>query len=374
MSLSTQRLNAGEQGTSYMIPVARPLVGAEELAAIERVLVSGQLAQGACVAAFERRFADRCQAQEAVAVSSGTAALYLALLAHAIGPGDEVITTPISFAATANVVRLVGATPVFIDIEPDIYNMDARPVEAGVSARTRDILPVRLNSDPCDPPRLATLAASQHVALIENDCQAHSATVADKPVGGFGAGCFSFYSTKNMTMGEGAIITSNDPAIAERVRLLRSRGQSERCHHVSLGYNLRSTELQAALGLVRLDKLARFTEQRIANAAHLSDQLCDWVLTPTARPGHRHVYHQYTIRAPADQRALWMRTARERGVDTAIHYPCALHRQPAYRDAYADLSLPVAAAAREALSLPAHPALSAADRATVAEEVLALWR
>jgi perosamine synthetase len=358
-----------------MIPVAHPLVGAEELAAISRVLASGQLAQGECVAAFERRFADLCQTQEAVAVSSGTAALHLALLAHEIGPGDEVITTPFSFAATANVIRLVGATPVFIDIEPDTYNMDARLVEAAISPRTRAILPVHLYGNPCDLPRLAALAANHHLALIEDACQAHAATIDDKPVGSFGAGCFSFYSTKNMTMGEGGIVTTNDPAIAERVRLLRSHGQSERYHHVTLGYNLRLTELQAALGLVQLDKLERFTEQRIANALYLSDQLSDWVRTPAARPGYRHVYHQYTIRAPADQRARWMRALRERGVDTAVHYPCPIHRQPTYRDDYADLSLPVAEeAAREVLSLPVHPALSAVDRATVAEEVLALCR
>jgi perosamine synthetase len=358
-----------------MIPLARPLVGAEELAAISRVLASGQLAQGECVTAFERRFADLCHAQAAVAVSSGTAALHLALLAHGIGPGDEVITTPFSFAATANVIRLVGATPVFIDIEPDTCNIDARLVEAAISPRTRAILPVHLYGNPCDLPRLTTLATNHRLALIEDACQAHAATVAAKPVGSFGTGCFSFYSTKNMTMGEGGIITTNDPAIAERIRLLRSHGQTERYHHVTLGYNLRLTELQAALGLVQLDKLERFTEQRIANARYLNDRLSDWVQTPAARPGHRHVYHQYTIRAPADQRARWMRTLRERGVDTAIHYPCPIHRQPAYRDDYADLFLPEAEkAAREVLSLPVHPGLSATDRATVAEEVLALCR
>jgi len=178
-----------------------------------------------------------------------------------------------------------------------------------------------------------------------------------------------------MTMGEGGIVTTNDPAIAEHIRLLRSHGQSERYHHVIVGYNLRLTEIQAALGLIQLDKLEHFTEQRIANAAYLSDRLGDWVQTPAVRPGHRHVYHQYTIRVPPDQRAQWMRTLRERDVDTAVHYPCPIHQQPAYRDQFADLSLPVAeAAAREVLSLPVHPALSAAERAIVAKEVLALCR
>ena len=157
-SLRTNRMNSlhqGETDSIHMIPVARPLVGAQELAAISRVLISGQLAQGEYVVAFERRFADLCQVQEAVAVSSGTAALHLALLAYGIGPGDEVITTPFSFAATANVIRLVGATPVFTDIEPDSYNIDARLVEAAISPRTRAILPVHLYGNPCDLPLLA---------------------------------------------------------------------------------------------------------------------------------------------------------------------------------------------------------------------------
>jgi dTDP-4-amino-4,6-dideoxygalactose transaminase len=333
------------------------------------------LAQGECVTTFERRFADLCQAQEAVAVSSGTAALHLALLAHGIGPGDEVITTPFSFAATANVIRLVGATPVFVDIEPDTYNMDPSLVEAAFSRRTRAILPVHLYGNPCDVLRLAAFAADHHLALIEDACQAHAAMIGSKPVGSFGTGCFSFYATKNMTMGEGGIVTTNDPALADRIRLLRSHGQCERYHHVSLGYNLRLTELQAALGLVQLDKLERFTIQRIANAAYLSEQLDGWIQTPTVHAGHRHVYHQYTVRVPHGQRDLWMSTLRERGIGTAIHYPCPIHRQPAYQDQCANLSLPVAeAAAREVLSLPVHPALSVTDRATVAKEVLVLCR
>jgi perosamine synthetase len=358
-----------------MIPVARPLIGAEEQAAVARVLASGQLAQGESVAAFERRFADLCQVHYAVAVSSGTAALHLALLAHGIGAGDEVITTPFSFGATANVIRLVGATPVFVDIEPDTYNIDASQVQAAISSRTRALLPVHLYGNPCDMPHLVEVAAKHQLVLVEDACQAHAAAVAGKLVGSFGTGCFSFYSTKNMTMGEGGIVTTNDPSVAERIRLLRSHGQRERYLHVALGYNLRLTELQAALGLVQLEKLERFTEQRIANARYLSDRLGNCVRTPSVRPGHRHVYHQYAIRVPHGQRDRWMQTLGERGVGTAVHYPWPIHRQPAYRDDYADVSLPVAeAAAREVLCLPVHPALSAADCATVAEEVLALCR
>jgi dTDP-4-amino-4,6-dideoxygalactose transaminase len=222
--------------------------------------------------------------------------------------------------------------------------------------------------------RLGALAAQYGLAIIEDACQAHGATIDGKPVGSFGTGCFSFYSTKNMTMGEGGIVTTNDAAIAERIRLWRSHGQSERYHHVSLGYNLRLTEMQAALGLAQLEKLQRLTEQRISNAAQLTERLSGYVQTPIARPGCRHVYHQYTIRVPG-QRDQWIQALHERGVGTAVHYPCPIHWQPSYRDRGPDVSLPMAeVAAQEVLSLPVHPALSRADLAKVATEVLALCR
>ena len=357
-----------------MIAIARPLIGAEEEAAVRDVLASGQLAQGAQVAAFERRFAELCQVREAVAVSSGTAALHLALLAHGIGPGDEVITTPFSFAATANVIVLVGATPVFVDIEPETYTIDPAQVEAAITPRTRAILPVHLYGSPCDMPRLQRIAAAHNLVIIEDACQAHAATIDGKPVGSFGTGCFSFYSTKNMTTGEGGIVTTNDPEVADRVRLLRSHGQRLRYEHISLGYNLRMTDIQAAIGLVQLEKLEHFTQRRIANAAVLTERLSPWLTTPIVRPGHRHVYHQYTVRIP-HERDAWVRALAERGVGTAIHYPYPIHQQPFYVEHGGTVSLPQAeAAAREVLALPVHPGLSADDVATVAEEVLRLCR
>src|SRR6266849_6372659 len=263
-----------------MIPIAHPPMGLEEGTAILRVLASGQLAQGEQVAAFERHFAEVCQVQHAVAVSSGTAALYLALLAHGIGPGDEVITTAFSFIATANAILMTGATPVFVDIEPDTYNIDPDLVETAITPHTKAILPVHLYGNPCDMRRLESLAAVHNITIIEDACQAHAAMIDGKPVGGFGTGCFSFYATKNITTGEGGMVTTNDPAIAERVRLLRNHGQHERYHHVRLGYNLRMTEMQGALGLVQVEKLERFTEQRIANAAFLTERLRGPLQTP----------------------------------------------------------------------------------------------
>ena len=370
-----------------MIPIARPLLGVEEEKAVLRVLASGQLAQGECVAAFEERFAEVCGVREAVAVSSGTAALHLALLAHNIGPGDEVITTAFSFAATANVILLVGATPVFVDIEPDTYTLDPALVEAALTSRTKAIMPVHLYGHPADMKRLIPLAEAHHLTIIEDACQAHAATIDGQAVGGFGTGCFSFYATKNITTGEGGMVTTNDPEIAERVRLLRNHGQKERYYHSSLGYNLRMTEIQGALGRVQIEKLEQFTRQRIANAAFLTERLDSAVKTPITRPGYRHVYHQYTIRVP-DHRDEWITRLRARGIGTAVHYPLPIHQQPFYREqidtlsahepttarfAAGDVRLPVTEmAANQVLSLPVHPALSIEDLSTIAQEVLAL--
>jgi perosamine synthetase len=373
-----------------MISIAHPMLGSEEAAAIERVLASGQLAQGEQVAAFERRFAEVCQVREAVAVSSGTAALHLALLAHGIGPGDEVITTPFSFVATANAILMAGATPVFVDIEAETYNLDPTLIEAALSARTKAILPVHLYGNPCNMQRLAQLASAHHLFLIEDACQAHAAAIDGKAVGGFGTGCFSFYATKNITTGEGGMVTTNDAAVAEQIRLLRNHGQHEHYHHTSLGYNQRMTDIQGAIGLVQLEKLERFTQRRIANAAFLTEGLSGWVQPPVVRVGHRHVYHQYTIRAPGE-RDEWVRKLQARGIGIGVHYGTAIHQQPAYREAPAKfrvvsaaeptraaarmdgVQLPVAeAAARQVLSLPVHPALSEEDLNTIVEEVRAL--
>jgi perosamine synthetase len=373
-----------------MIAIAHPLFGAEEEAAALRVLGSGQLAQGERVATFERRFAELCHVREAVAVSSGTAALHLALLAHDIGRGDEVITTAFSFAATANVILLVGATPVFVDIEPDTCTLDPVQAERALTRRTKAIIPVHLYGHPCEMNRLQKIAEAFSLVLIEDASQAHAATIDGRPVGSFGTGCFSFYATKNMTTGEGGMVTTNDPAIAEQVRLLRNHGQEARYYQIALGYNLRMTELQAALGIAQIEKLEYFTQRRRANATYLTNNLQGIVQTPVERPGYRHVYHQYTIKIPS-KRNEFMTELRARGVDTTIHYPIPIHQQPFYRRKpclFRVLSpgrrtpvkgnnpaahLPVTeSAAQEVLSLPVHPALSQEDLSTIAREVIAL--
>jgi dTDP-4-amino-4,6-dideoxygalactose transaminase len=238
--------------------------------------------------------------------------------------------------------------------------------------------------------QLESIARKHNLAIIEDACQAHAAKVKGKPVGSFGTGCFSFYPTKNMTTGEGGMVTTSDPLIAERVRLMRNHGQKERYSHTMIGYNLRMTEMQAAIGLVQLRKLEQFTRQRRANAQFLNTHLGGLVQTPITRPGHYHVYHQYTIRLP-EGRDEWVIQLHTRGIATGVHYPLPIYRQPFYQNSlscfrisYSDkklygksttqiVGLPATeAAAQQVLSLPIHPALEKEDLLTIVREIGAL--
>jgi len=342
------------------IPIAKPLLGEDEKAAVMAVLESGMLVQGKRVAEFEARFAKLCGVKHAVAVASGTASLWLTMMAYEIGPGDEVITTPFSFIASSNCALFVGARPVFVDVDPDTCLIDASGIEARITEHTRAILPVHLYGQPCDMAAIMEIADRHNLIVIEDACQAHGATFEGQPVGSFGTGCFSFYPTKNMTTGEGGIITTNDDALAERLRLLRNHGQSQRYRHESLGYHFRTTDIQAAIGLAQLEKLGPWNEQRIANGRYLSERLTG-VRVPVMARHRRHVFHQYTIRVSGDRQAF-QDHLREQGVGTAIHYPLPIHHQPLYRSLGYDDVLPEAeAASREVLSLPVHPALSQSD-------------
>jgi dTDP-4-amino-4,6-dideoxygalactose transaminase len=342
------------------IPIAKPQIGDEEKAAVLAVLGSGMLVQGKRVAEFEARFAELCGVRHAVAVASGTAALWLALMAHDIGSGDEVITTSFSFISSANCVLFVGAQPVFVDIEPDTCLIDAEVIEGRITERTRAILPVHLYGQPCDMAAIMEIASRHDLVVIEDACQAHGATFEGRSVGSFGTGCFSLYATKNMTTGEGGMITTDDDDLAERLRLLRNHGQSARYQHDTLGYHFRMTDIQAAIGLEQLKKLPAWNEQRIANAGYLSVRL-KGVGVPVVRPGRRHVFHQYTVRVPEGRQAL-QDHLRGQGVGTALHYPLPIHQQPVYKDRGCVDALPESeAASREVLSLPIHPALSLSD-------------
>ncbi|MEU8134542.1 DegT/DnrJ/EryC1/StrS family aminotransferase [Streptodolium elevatio] len=356
------------------IPAAAPFFGAEEREAVDRVLRSGMVAQGPEVAAFEQEFAQIVAGRTSVAVNSGTSGLHLALIAMGIGPGDEVIVPSFSFAATANVVALVGATPVFVDVEPDHFCIDPAAVEAAITPRTAAIMPVHLYGHPADMVRLGEIAERHGLAIIEDACQAHAAALHGTPVGAFGkTAVFSLYPTKNMTSGEGGMVVTDDPEIARKLRLLRNQGMEKRYENEVVGFNMRMTDLHAAIGRVQLGRLAGWTEQRRANAAYLDAGIAgSGIVTPAVAAGATHVYHQYTVRVsdeafPGGRDAFAARLT-ERGVGSGVYYPVPIHRLPSFG---LTLDLPeTERAAREVLSLPVHPSLSEGDLKTVVEAVV----
>ncbi|NTU78930.1 MAG: DegT/DnrJ/EryC1/StrS family aminotransferase [Chloroflexales bacterium] len=356
-----------------MISIARPLIGPEEEEAVLAVLRSGMLAQGPQVARFEEEFARVCGVRHAVAVTSGTTALFLALLAHGVGAGDEVITSPFSFIATANSILMTGARPVFVDIDERDFNLDADLIEAAITPRTRAIMPVHLYGQPAEMERICAIAERHGLAVIEDAAQAVGATYRGRPTGSFGTGCFSLYATKNIMSGEGGMVTTDDPQIADRLRLLRSHGSRVRYYHDELGYNFRLTDLQAAIGLAQLGKLERFSQARIANAAYFEQHISHpGVTKPYVRSDVRHVFHQYTLRIAGDRDEV-ARQLGEAGVGTAVFYPVPIHQQKQFRDlGYSD-QLPVSEqVSREVLALPVHPALSDEERAQIVVAVNAI--
>jgi dTDP-4-amino-4,6-dideoxygalactose transaminase len=358
-----------KQPKTDAIPLVRPMIGRREMAAVAAVLRSGQIAQGAEVEAFEAEFAEMCGTREAVAVNSGTAALFVALAAHGIGPGDEVIVPPFSFVATASCVLMTGAHPVFVDVREDDFNIDPELIEQHITPHTRAIIPVHLYGQPADMTLISEIAERHGLAIIEDACQAHAAEWRGKRAGSFGTGTFSFYPTKNMTTGEGGMITTNDPAVAEQSRLLRSHGAPVTYHHVQLGYNCRMTEIAAAMGRVQLHRLPAFTRKRRANARYYDKHLRG-VVTPRQTAGALHVHHQYTIRVPQGRDEL-KASLTARGVGSAIYYPKAIHDQPMYRDLGYEDSCPVAERlCSEVLSLPIWPGLTSSQRQRVVEAVL----
>ena len=359
--------------TLKTISIAAPQIGDEEKSAVLAVLESGQLAQGPVVEAFEREFAAWNGVKHAIAVNSGTAALHLLMLAHGVGEGDEVITSPFTFVASTNAALFVGARPVFVDIEPETYCLDVEKVEAAITPKTRAIMPIDLYGHPAQISELRAIADRHGIVLIEDACQAHGAMIGGRKAGALGVSAtFSFYPTKNITTGEGGMVTTDDDAIAASVGALRQHGASHRYHHDMLGYNFRLTDMAAAIGREQLKKLDRFNEARRRNASLLDEGLAGvpGVVTPRERKGYHHVYHQYTVRIERD-RDGFQGKLRELGIGTAVHYPIPVHRQPQYlKLGYGEVSLPLAEKMAESvLSLPVHPALSEADLERIVESV-----
>lgn len=337
--------------------------------AIAAVLENAQYVQGPAVQAFEKDFAAYCGTTEAVAVNSGTSALHLALLACGVGAGDEVITVPFTFVATAAAIEYSGARPVFVDIEPRYYMMDPALIEAAITPRTRAIMPVHLYGQPAEMDAILDIARRHRLPVIEDACQAHGAEFHGRRCGSMGViGCFSFYPGKNLgAYGEGGAAVTSDPALADAMRTMRSWGERTRYEHSMRGFNYRMDGIQGAILGVKLRHLEAWTEARRSRAAAYRARLAHAdVSLPEERPGSRHVYHVYAVRLQ-DRDAMRERlTAQEIG--TGVHYPIPIHLQKGYQDlGYRQGDFPVAeSVAAEVLSLPIFPELTDAQIDTIA--------
>jgi dTDP-3-amino-3,4,6-trideoxy-alpha-D-glucose transaminase len=339
-------------------------------AALDRVIDRGWFILGPELEAFEAEFAAASGAQYAIGVGSGTDALALALRALGIGPGDEVITSPLSAAFSALAIEMAGATPVFADLDPSRLTMAPAAVEAALTTRTRALMPVHIYGQAADMPALQAIAARHHLAMVEDACQAHGATAAGRPVGTYGAcGAFSFYPTKNLgALGDGGAVITNDAALAGRLKRLRNGGQSDRYHHPEFGVNSRLDELQAAILRARLPRLPDWTARRRQVAAAYRRALAPTAVTvpPEHDPGH--VYHLFVVRTGGRDRFL--EHLASHGVGALVHYPVPVPRQGAFRASSA--LCPVAdLVCAEVCSLPCHPQLDEASIALVAAAVAA---
>ena len=356
-----------------MIPIANPEFGDREQAAIADVLDSGRVADGPVVREFEAEFAEFCGASHGVATTNGTTALHTAFEALDIGEDDVVVTSPLSFIASANAVRFAGATPVFADVDLSTYNLDPHSTEKLIQEHDADaILAVHLFGLPADMDEFREIADAHDCALIEDAAQAHGAAVGGSRAGTLGdAACFSFYPTKNMTTGEGGMITTDREDVAKRAASFVNHGRVEdqpAYEHIRVGQNYRMTSVLGAIGRVQLDRLPAYNERRRANAARLTEGLApnEGITTPVEPPDRHHVYHQYTIRC-GDRDALAGHLEAE-GVGSAVYYPKPIHHQPPYEESVA--TAPAAEyAAGSVLSLPVHPGVSEADVERVIDAV-----
>lgn len=344
-----------------MIPIANPNIGEEEINAVKQVLSSGMLAQGEKVKEFENNFANYIGTKYAVATSSGTSALHLALLSLVVGPGDEVITTPFSFISTANSILFCGAKPVFADIDSKTFNIDPKEIKKKITPKTKAIIPVHLYGQPANMDEIMKIAEDGDIKVLEDSAQAHGAEYKGKKVGSIGdCSAFSFYATKNIVTGEGGMVTTNNKKITEKIRKLRDHGQTKYYEHDELGFNLRMTDIQAAIGTEQLKKLDKFNKKRRKNAEFLSKNLEGIVETPFVSKDVKHVFHQYTIKT--DNRDELLKKLHKNKIVAKIYYPKPIHKQPLYKKMGYNINLPVSEnISKKVLSLPIHPKLKKHD-------------
>jgi perosamine synthetase len=354
------------------IPIARPIIGAEEMAAVGDVLASGMLVQGEVVKKFEDEFSRYAGAKDAIAVSNGTVSLDLALKVLDFPRGDEVICPAFTFIATANAILYQDLRPAFADVDQRTFNLDPESLAEAVTPRTRAVVGVHLYGQPFDVKGVQQICEDKDLVLIEDCAQAHGAEFEGRRVGSFGTGCFSFYPTKNMTTGEGGMITVEDDAMAAKLRLMRNHGDTGKYNHVALGYNYRMTNLQAAIGLPQLKRLEEFNCRRIRNAEYLNRNIkATGLTTPFRQQNVRHVYNQYVLRVEESfsaGREQLMDYLQSKGIGSAIHYPKPIYQQPLYQELGLEGHCPVSEeVSSKVLSLPVHPSLKEEELEYIAE-------
>jgi perosamine synthetase len=354
-----------------MIPLAQPQIGWQERRVVNKVLKSLQLTQGPEVKSFESEFSKIVGDRECVAVNSGTSALHLCLIALGVGKGDEVIVPSFTFAASANVISLVGATPVFVEINPLTYCLEPERIKNAITPRTKAIIAVHLFGLVADMAKIMDIAKRNNLLVIEDAAQAHLAEFQGTTAGSFGdAAAFSFYPSKNMTTGEGGMAVFAKTDHAKICRLLRNQGMEKRYENEIVGFNLRMTDIQAAIGRVQLKKLEKMTNKRIENSIFLSKYL-DTDQLPYVPDGYKHVFHQFTVRIERN-RDTFAKMLREVGIGCDVYYPTQVHKLRSFNSE--ELLPETERACREVLSLPIHPGLGRRDLKKIILEFNTLTR
>ncbi|MCD6445379.1 DegT/DnrJ/EryC1/StrS family aminotransferase [Candidatus Bathyarchaeota archaeon] len=367
-----------------MIPINMPQIGKEEIEAVIKVMETGVLTHalgaGPMVQKFEKSFSDFVNAKHAVAVNTGTAALHLAITAAGVKEGDEVILPSFTFVATAEVVVMNRAKPVFVDINPYTYNVSPEKIEAAITEKTRAIIPVDLYGLPCDMERIREIADKHGLVIIEDAAQAHGAIYKGKHVGAFAdVTCWSFYASKNMTTGEGGMVTTNNDEIAEKLRALRSHGEKEKYTSLMLGHNYHMPEIQAAIGCVQLEKLPSFIAKRRENARRLTSRLkgVERLQLPMEPEGSKHSWYLYTVRLKEGLRAerdSIIESLKDNGIGAEVYYSNPIHLMPYYKK-FGEFRLPeTEKASKQVFSLPVHPGVTEAQIDYIADSLLQLLK
>ncbi len=361
------------------IPIAKPNIALEEINEVVKVLKSGELTHGRWVETFEKDFAKFVGSKFAVATSNGTTALHLALLSLGVGPGDEVITPSFTFIASTNAILYVGAKPVFVDIDPKTFNINPELIEDKITAKTKAILPVHLFGLSADMRKIMQTAKKHGLLVVEDAAQAHGAKIGDQIVGSFGnLAAFSFYPTKNMTTGEGGMITTNNGVLAQKVKILRNHGMEKRYYHDELGFNFRMTNIQAAIGIHQLKKLNSFNRKRIENAQLLTKYLLEipQIQVPYIPSGFTHVFHQYTIlvKEGKAKREELIKYLQKKGIGSMIYYPIPIHKQKFMQKEYQKKQLKNTEQIADCvLSLPINPLITRKDLEKIARAIRAFY-